>query len=260
MSTFFVIPSKRPPAEALVCLREWYKMGYHCIIQRDPGEEPDEFSFDLEQIVRVVERPYAGYAEAVNHLVHIALGEGAEWIVTAGDDMYPDPHKRADEIARECGQYFGIREMDDVNALPEAIRTQARGTFGVMQPTGDRWLVNGPGTKPGSECVAGSPWMGREFCRRMYGGRGPLCEEYFHCGEDRELQEVATMMGIFWQRQDLTHHHNHWGRPKEGERIAPNSRMPAFLRRANSREEWDKYEAVFNRRKASGFPGHEPIP
>ena len=128
-----------------------------------------------------------------------------------------------------------------------------------MQPTGDRWLVNGPGTKPGSECVAGSPWMGREWCRRINGGRGPLWPEYYHCGEDEELQEVAIKYGVFWQRPDLTHFHHHWGRPKEGERLGLASRMPAFLTRANSKEEWAKMKKLLAERKAAGWPGTEPI-
>ncbi len=247
MSVFFVIPSKRPPVEALKSLRAWREQGYHCIIQRDPGEADAE----LQKLVRVVERPYAGYAEAVNHLTRIALGEGAEWVVCAGDDMYPDPNNKAEEIAYDCQIYFSRRWACGYE--------EPLSTFGVMQPTGDRWLVNGPGTKPGSECVAGSPWMGREWCRRINQGRGPLWEEYFHCGEDEELQEVAIKYGVFWQRPDLTHHHEHWGRPKEGEKLAHSSRMPEFLARANSREEWKKYKVLFMARQALGFPGSEPI-
>ncbi len=249
MSVFLCLPSKRPPAEALKPLRDWRERGYHVIIQRDPGEA----DLELQKLVRVVERPYAGYAEAVNHLTRIALGEGAEWVVCAGDDMYPDPHKDAETIAEECCMYFGA-------SIPGCERCDHSGdTFGVMQPTGDRWLVNGPGTKPGSECVAGSPWMGREWCRRINQGRGPLWEEYFHCGEDEELQEVAIKYGVFWQRPDLTHHHYHWGRPKEGESIAHSNRMPEFLARANSLHEWTKMKRLLAERKAAGWPGTEPI-
>ncbi len=255
MSVFFVIPSKRPPSEALKSLRAWREQGYHVIIQRDPGEAEVE----LQKLVRVVERPYAGYAEAVNHLTRIALGEGAEWIVCAGDDMYPDPHKDAETIARECNAYFDLKMREDAAAWKCPFIGGRAETWGVMQPTGDRWLVNGPGTKPGSECVAGSPWMGREWCRRINGGRGPLWEEYFHCGEDEELQEVAIKYGVFWQRPDLTHHHEHWGRPKEGERLAHSSRMPEFLKRANSAHEWAKMKRILADRKAAGWPGSEPI-
>lgn len=232
MSVWYVIPSKRPPKQAMPILHQWIDRGYNVLLQRDIG---DSIS------VAHMERPYVGYAEAVNYLTRIALDAGAEWIVTGGDDMTPDPHKSAEEIARECVEYFGT-------------------TFGVMQPTGDRWLVNGPGTKPGSECVAGSPWMGREWCRRINGGRGPLWPEYFHCGEDEELQAVAIKYGVFWQRPDLTHMHHHWGRPRQGEKLAPVTRMPEFLARANSREEWQKMKRLLAHRQSAGWPGSEPIP
>lgn len=246
MSVWYVIPSKRPPEQCEPVFQRWCKMGYNVLVQRDIGESIPTVH---------IQRLYLGYAEAVNFLARLVL-EGStdvDWIVTGGDDMLPDPHKSAEEIARECSQYFRAQ----IPGIEPPLYTC---TFGVMQPTGDRWLVNGPGTKPGSECVAGSPWMGREFCRRMYGGRGPLCEEYFHCGEDEELQEVATMLGVFWQRPDLTHYHDHWGRPREGEKLGHASRMPAFLARANSAEEWKRMKATLARRKAAGWPGHEPIP
>lgn len=128
--------------------------------------------------------------------------------------------------------------------------------FGVMQPTGDRW-----GDAQGAyiDRVAGSPWIGREFARRMYGGSGPYWPEYFHMGVDEELQAVATKLGVFWQRPDLTHYHAHWGRPRPGERMGQVDRMPAFLAEANSPEHWRKYKALFSKRQAAGFPGHEPI-
>ncbi len=245
MSVYYLIPSKRPPAEAEPVLRQWQERGYEVIVQRDEG--------DASLFVPSITRAYQGYAEAVNFLVKYVLAQDAacEWIVTGGDDMLPDPNKSAEEIAQECRRYF------KENAPPFS---EYQGpTFGVMQPTGDRWLVNGPGTQPGSECVAGSPWLGREWCRRINGGRGPLWPEYFHCGEDEELMQVAIKYGVFWQRPDLTHHHAHWGRPWEGERLAPASRMPAFLQRANSREEWQKMRKLLDERKAAGWPGTEPI-
>lgn len=78
-------------------------------------------------------------------------------------------------------------------------------------------------------------------------------------GEDEELQAVATKLGVFWQRPDLIHRHNHWGRPRKGEKMGLTSRMPPFLLRANSPEEWNKYKRIFAERKAAGFPGHGPI-
>lgn len=247
MSVWYCIPSKRPPEEAEPVLKLWRERGYKLALMTDTVADGRAKHPDIFQSF-----PYEGYAHAVNQLVQTILEDvdpEAEWLVTGGDDIEPDPNKSAEEIARECNQHF-----EYINGMPTGMVG-----WGVMQPTGDRWLVNGPGTQPGCELVAGSPWMGREFCRRINQGHGPLWPEYFHMGEDEELQEVAIKYGVFWQRPDITHFHRHWGRPRPGERIGMMDRMPEFLKRANSREEWDKYKALFAERKAAGFPGSEPI-
>jgi hypothetical protein len=130
--------------------------------------------------------------------------------------------------------------------------------FGVMQPTGDRWGENEPWARqqfPNAPAyidrICGSPWMGRELCRRMYQGNGPLFEGYQHMYVDEELQCVAQSLGVLWQRRDLIHYHDHWGRT-EGS-------APEHLAEATSAAHWDRSRAIFNRRKAEGFPGHEPI-
>jgi len=121
-----------------------------------------------------------------------------------------------------------------------------------MQPTGDRWAEGQWGFQNAPiDRVAGSAWIGREFALRAYGGDGPLWPEYRHMFPDEELQCVAEKLGVFWQRRDLTQFHNHWGRNGNA------ADMPTFLAEANSREHWDKYKALFEARKAAGFPGHE---
>jgi hypothetical protein len=106
-----------------------------------------------------------------------------------GDDMSPDPDHEPTVIAGECADHF-------------------KGTFGVMQPTGDRWS-NSQG-EAYADKVAGSAWVGREFCERTYGGEGPFWHEYWHMCADNELLEVASKLGVFWQRPDLEHYHDHW--------------------------------------------------
>ena len=83
----------------------------------------------------------------------------------------------------------------------------------------------------------------------MYGGQGPLWPGWTHMHVDDELQAVATMLGVFWQRPDLTHYHDHWGRTT--------GRMPGYMRKANM--EFNVSARIFAERKATGFPGHEPI-
>lgn len=226
-SVWYAIPSKRPAAEADPVLRAWKARGYRVAVMRDRGDEPltePDYQFVTE---------YPGYSVAVNWLVFYILqaDHDAEWIVTGGDDVLPDTNHTAEEIAQECTAHF-------------------RGTFGVMQPTGDTWRGSN------IEAIAGSPWMGREFCERAYRGDGPMWPEYFHMRNDDELQLVAIKLGCFWQRKDLVHEHRHWGRAEPGKKIE----VPAFLERANSAENWRLMTEIFNRRKAAGFPGHEPKP
>lgn len=264
---YYLCPSKRHPAEAEKYLHRWIDQGYKVLVQRDPGEPIS---------VAHVQREYLGYAEAVNNLVACAMTiPGSQWYVIGGDDILPDPNKDADEIAMECEQYF----FGDVSD-----RRISRSTFGVMQPTGDRWGecpdAHDFKARPhqphvctcgrGRDCdqhlkgayidrVAGSPWIGREFARRINQGKGPLWPEYFHMFEDQELMEVATKLGVFWQRRDIVQHHQHWGRPKPGQKYGQAENMPAFLQKANSGEMWKLSRELFESRKARGFPGSEPI-
>ncbi len=132
-------------------------------------------------------------------------------------------------------------------------------TFGVMQPTGDRWHEGlGGFTNAPIDRVAGSPWIGREFARRMYGGKGPYFPGYKHMFVDEELQRVAEKYGVFWQRRDLTQRHNHWGRGATDKAVIE-AKIPAHLVQWNTPEHWKESKALFESRKGAGFPGAEPI-
>jgi len=264
MSVWYCIPSKRPPEEAEKCLKLWRERGYKIALWIDappnggPAPESDHLMVGAE---------YPGYASAVNRLIRnvIFVHKDSEWFVTGGDDLSPDLHHSAEEIAEQCRLYFNRLHSEAYHAKWEArgrfgssIGPFAQQTFGVMQPTGDRYGSNerhlGELGSAYIDRVCGSPWMGREFCRRMYGGRGPLFEGYFHMGEDEELQAIAQKLGVLWQRPDLTHFHNHWARARQDERD-----RPKFLERANSSVEWQKYKKLFAERQTAGFPGHEPL-
>lgn len=302
MSVWYCIPSKRPPEEVEPVLKQWRERGYKIalLVDWNPPGAPlhsrtvcgdlmlcggGKFEPTFDPQTRVKYTPaqnriyfpnfneYPGYAQSVNALIIEAMKRDpdADWCVTGGDDVLPDPNKSAEEIARECSEYFTL--LNARNALAEYAEklTEAREpqykygpTFGVMQPTGDRWGLDPNAADPVMRSayidrVCGSPWMGREFCRRINQGNGPLWPGYFHMGADEELQAVATKLGILWQRPDLNHHHQHWGRPRAGEKMGQTDRMPAFLKRANSGEEWYKYKALFAERQAAGFPGSEPL-
>lgn len=246
MSVWLAIPSKREPEEVEPVLKAWRERGYKIALHRDVGESIDA------DIVRSA-RQYPGYAVAVNTAcrVILELDPQASWIVCAGDDTYPDPNHSAEEVALQCRAHFY-----DSRPASRELRL-ATDTFGVMQPTGDPWSDSAGRI---IERIAGSPWIGREFARRMYGGAGPYWHEYRHCFVDEELQCVAQKLGVFWQRPDLIHHHQNWARPKHPQFPAGDAKdMPAFLAEANSAEHWAKYSNMFKERKEQGFPGHEPI-
>jgi hypothetical protein len=265
MSVWYCIPSKRPPEEAEPILKKWRERGYKIALWCDTVAEALAKKHTIA-FAPNVGNPYPGYACAVNNLIRIVMAGNpdAEWLVTGGDDIEPDANHSAEEIATQCSEHFAWLHMGPasknltVKALQDSLYGLVMRTFGVMQPTGDRYGDNERHMgKPGSayiDRVAGSPWMGREFCRRMYQGRGPLFEGYFHMGEDEELQAVATKLGVFWQRRDLIHFHHHWARKRQDA-----ADRPAFLERANSHEEWLKYKKLFAERAAAGFPGHEPL-
>ncbi len=243
MSVWLAVPSKRPTDEAERCLGKWRGQGYRLAIFAD-GKGAQSPKCNL----RIWQPTYPGYAVAVNELCQYILERDsqAEWIVAAGDDTLPDPNHSAEEIARTCCWHFSLEAYKSGD--PHVVAN----TFGVMQPTGDPWADSHGRI---IERIAGSPWIGREFARRMYGGAGPYWYEYRHCFVDEELQCVAQKLGVFWQRPDLTHMHHNWARAHAGR---PQD-MPDFLRDANSPEHWAKYSAIFKERKSAGFPGHEPI-
>ena len=225
LSVWYAIPSARPDGGTIW---KWKGRGYKVAACVDEGQSGGG-NLDILQSIM----PYPGYAYAVNNLVELILDRDPEvaWIVTGGDDTDPalsDPR----EIAAQCTEHFG-------------------GTFGVMQPTGDRWAGGS------IDRICGSPWMGREFCERMYGGDGPLWSGWQHCFVDEELQCVAQRLGVLGQRRDLTHKHNHWLRCEGPDDVNWKAVEPEHLKDKNPTLQRDR--PLFNQRKARGFPGHEPL-
>lgn len=229
MSCWITVPSIRPDGGTL---REWQRAGYKVAVMR----QGDELDYPEYQIL-VSE--YQGWAKSINRLIRdvMAMDLSALWFVAAGDDTLPaasHPLDIADEMESYC---WKVNKCEGDSE-----------TFGVMQPTGD--LKDWPASR--IDKFAGSAFIGREFARRMYGGKGPLFE-YPHCFADEELMAVATKMGVFWQRPDLTHKHLHQMRP---------GGMPLALGvwEATAGADYIKSRPLFEQRKTAGWPGHEPIP
>ena len=246
MSVWFCLPSKREYYAGT--LEAWRDMGYKVAIIREAkdGQAPVDLVLNTSR--------YQGWARSTNLVIGavMAARSDAQWFVGGGDDYMPDPNKRAIEIAGECDEHF-IKLWDHREDCPPS-GAIANHSFGVMQPTGDRW-----GEKNGEaiiDRIAGSPWLGREFCRRMYHGAGPLYNGYFHNFADEELQCVAQKLDVFWRRRDVNQEHRHWARPRGSWDDAPEW---AHAINHPVTSDWERSKALFAKRKAAGFPGHEPL-
>lgn len=275
MSVWLTIPSARPPEEAEKVLKLWRQQGYKIALWRDRGDDGRRFEEDM---VFGTACDYPGYAEAVNRMVAdlIKRDPSAQWFVIGGDDVQPDLNHSAEEIAASCSGYFrGLYDGADRHFLryTRGINTEegweqlsdVAETFGVMQPTGDRWGESPNHVRPDMrgayiDRVCGSAWLGREFCKRVNGGNGPLWPEYKHMWVDEELQHVATKLGVLWQRRDLTQLHDHAARKRE---YSHDTDCPPHARKWTIGEEgrahWKEAEKLFFTRRDAGFPGHEVL-
>ncbi len=267
MSVWVVLPSARPVAVVNARMNKWRAMGYKVALWRD------EF-YPRPECDLLRGGPYPGYAKAVNDLTAIVfdIDPACDWIVATGDDTDPDPTKRADEIARECSIHFIDASFERAamgqarESLPAHLRLDMRkvealvdsgkhralpvSTFGVMQPTGDPWRDTMGRI---IERIAGSPWLGREWCRRANKGQGPFWPEFTHMFGDEHLQRYAQSLGVFWQRPDLTHFHDHAQR----DQVSP----PApHMAQWNTPQHWAQSKAIFERLVAGNFQECAPIP
>lgn len=220
MIAWVAMPSAAPFAQAGACLDAWRAMGYGVAIL---SEDPNRSQFPIDIFIHDV--TYPGYGTSINRLVAAVLERDPECqvVVAAADDVFPDPDRTADQITAEFISHFG-------------------GTMGVMQPVGHSdWSAN-------SLKVAWSPWLGRDWCLLAYGGHGPMWGGYHHFWVDRELQVVAKRLGVFWQRSDITQHHDTWKRKVPRER-------PQYLMHAGYA--WPADNELYESREGAGFPGAE---
>lgn len=210
-------------AEAQPVIDEWRRMGYHVALWRNGTEWDKPIDADFVR----ASPEYHGWGPSINELIRdvIQIDRHAEWFVGGGDDTYPDQQFNPLQIASECTEHFG-------------------GTNGVMQPIGD--LKDWPNSH--IDRFAGSPWIGKEFALRALGGKGPFHPELHHMFGDEFLQVYAEHLGVFWQRPDLTHRHQHWMR--EGQRS-----QPPHLKAVNTSAHWNASKEIFARLKADVLAG-----
>ncbi len=246
------IPSARPVTEVTAWVERWSAQGYKIALWRDTDR--------VDAADLCVVAPYPGYSQAANALIKLVLDSDAEcsWCVCCGDDTWPDPNKRADEIAEECGNHFWNDHHHNRGGTKYSkgvtVEGDSAATFGVMQPTGDRWgddafsRARWPDAPAMIDRICGSPWIGREFATRINGGAGPWWPEYQHNWADEEMQNVAQSLGVLWQRRDLTHYHDH-ARRNGGQWQAHQKHFDA---------DYTRMKPLFEKRKAAGFPGSDP--
>ena len=228
MSVWVCTPSARPVEH----VREWAKplreRGYKIALWRDSMDLP----YGIVDYIKAGE--YPGFACATNELIaDVSSVRSCDWFVVLTDDTQPDLNHTADEIAAQCTEHF-------------------KGTFGVMQPTGDRWCDTPNHPDPAMrtariERIAGSPWLGLEWCLRSNQGRGALYPEFKHMFVDEALWNVARKCGVYWQRQDLIHLHQHALRPTAAKPFPTSADVPDFARKWYTAEHWQEAEALFKR-------------
>jgi hypothetical protein len=123
-----------------------------------------------------------------------------------------------------------------------------------MQPTGDRFAGGC------IDRIAGSPWLGREWCLRANGGRGPFWPEFTHMFGDECLKRTAEKLGVYWARPDLIHKHNHFQRASDAiDAKAVGRPIPPHLAKWNTRAHWDEMQAIFRRLEAEDFAPCMPL-
>jgi len=256
MSVWLTIPSARPAAEIAARLERWRQMGYRIALWRNGPHRNEVLGIEANEDGTLIlySEEYRGWGASINELVRLVAERdpSAAWFVGGGDDTDPDPTKTADEIARECSNHFIVNTID---------RYLGCNTWGIMQPTGDRFGSDEPWarmTHPNEPAyidrICGSPWIGREAARRLNGGKGPLWSECYHMFSDQILKEHAERLGILWQRRDLTHYHDHPRR--DGVARTPDF---AALTGIYDSPEWNKSKAIYEKLKANDFRDCNPI-
>ncbi len=223
MNVFVVFPTANTAA-ANVTLEKWHERGYRSIVAIDLAQEKPQAEFVLS-----IATPYPGFSVVTNMLIRYAMDEGADLIVVAGDDIDPAPDFTAADLAARFFRRFP-------------------GGFGVAQPTADAYGALAPDA-PYPACV--SPWIGREFARRINGGLGVYHAGYRDLFPDAELWSISQRLGVLDLWPDVTQYHHHWTRGCED--TLPKGKRARITNNARHDRE------LFIARREAGFPGNEPI-
>jgi len=222
MKIWAIYPSANPE-RARESIKRWQRAGYYVAILFDNLKVGKAIKDIVD--ASIFEETYRGYFASNNTLARLALSKDADIIVISGDDMSPDEDHEAEEIGREYLQVY-----------PAGL--------GVMQPTGDVGLK--------CDTICGSPWVGRAWVRRAYGGRGIFWPGYKHFYGDEELKDFSKSLGLLWQRSDITQYHDHPARTDRKK-----NPQHTDYQKNNSKTYWHDDKILFRQRKAQGWPDSE---
>lgn len=238
-NVYVVFPTCNVP-RAEACAQRWWERGYGVGLLVNTGWGSTAHSrwlyprgnhWPTGWQSSEADAPYDGYYASQNTLARLAV----EWfeadaVVCAGDDMDPDDKHLPVEIL-------------------ESARCRYPDGLWVLQPCGDDAGKDRAGT-PAAARICGSPWLSPAYIRRGYGGAGPYpaapLAPYKHLFGDEELWHVAKLLEILWLRPDLRQEHLHYSFGKSAKQPYA-STISSY---------WEHDKAIFEKRRAEGFPGH----
>lgn len=214
-----VFPSANPDRGA-ACAARWKKKGYTPIVMLD------DFSISIPDAImfQTPVRPFPGYYRIINHIVVYALDKlDLDLVTCIGDDMDP-PDDGAQEIAR---MYFDRFPMGE----------------GILQGCGDPQGKDDRGI-PAAARICGSPTFGNDWLMKAYGGKGAFHSGYSSFYSDEDMWNVAHNAGLLWLNPEINIYHKHWS---WGHTVREDYHRQA-------QKNWQDDKALFERRKAEGFP------
>jgi hypothetical protein len=197
---------------------KWHEMGYLTCVLLDKGAEQPKNA----DMILYTPNHYEGYYKSFIHMAR-TIGRDADIMITGGDDIYPDPDHKAQDIGQEC-----LAKYKD--------------GFFVMQPTGD--------AMSGVDRICASPWFGRGWLDRAYQGKFPVWHEYIAFFGDQELKEISEKLRVLWQRSDLCQYHDHWSR-------VGGPAKTDYQKKNDSH--WNHDETIYKKRKMAKFPQMWPL-
>jgi hypothetical protein len=217
---------------------KWAEAGYGIAIWRDQPDALSKVMSDVDAPTMVLTGKYPGYARAINALTKEVFIRHPETLacVACGDDTDPcEVHP--DIVVAGLIERFG-------------------GTFFVAQPTSDRWS---DALGPIIDRIAGSPFIGREWCRRAHAGVGPYFPGLTHMGVDDAIKWAAEREGVYVTLPDIGHFHRHFTRTPSGG-VSWEGGVPPHLRWCNTPEHWAEFQRTFAEFKRDYDSKWRPLP